>query len=96
MELFDVCLGFYDEIMKIRKENIQIRLDYGPFDEALKAHHMSKNFLKEKYEISCATISRMKNHHDMTLATAGHLMNIVGIDDLNDFVSFKEEVKENE
>ena len=62
-------------------------MDYKPFFKNLKKNGLSQNRLKEEYEISSATLQRMKRGQNMTLATAGRLMKIIGIDDINEFVN---------
>lgn len=69
------------------KEINEVSMDYKPFFKNLKNNGLSQNRLKEEYEISSATLQRMKRGQNMTLATAGRLMKIIGIDDINEFVN---------
>ncbi len=64
----------------------EVQLNFEPFFELLKESGMSQNALKIDYEISGATLSRMKHGHNMTLASLGRLMKILGNGDLNRFV----------
>ena len=64
----------------------EVSLDYEPFFESLSKRGLSQNKLKMDYDVSAATLYRMKHANNMTLATAGRLMKIAGIDDLNQFV----------
>ena len=67
----------------------EVQLSFEPFFELLKESGMSQNALKIRYEISGATLSRMKHGHNMTLASLGRLMKILGSNDLNRFVKIK-------
>ena len=72
---------------KMKEDNInEITLDFQPFYDSLARAGISQNRLKTRYEISGATLNRMKHGHNMTLASIGRLMKILGTDDLNDIV----------
>ncbi len=67
----------------------EINLDYAPFYRSLAKAGISQNQLKTQYEISAATLSRMKHGCNMTLACVGRLMKILGTEDPNKIVKFK-------
>ena len=75
---------------KIETEELnEINLDYAPFYRSLAKAGISQNQLKTQYEISAATLSRMKHGCNMTLACVGRLMKILGTEDPNKIVKFK-------
>ena len=76
-------------------KDYDVKMDYSPFFESLKEAQLSQNQLKENYDISAATISRMKNGRNMTVETLGKLMQILEIDDFNKMVtiSYKKKKK---
>ena len=65
----------------------EVGLDYQPFFKSLKEKGLNQNQLKEYYEISSATLNRMRHGKNMKLATAGHFMKILGIDDISKIVN---------
>ena len=79
-----------------KQTETKISLDYGPYFKAMEEAGISQNRLKTVYDVSAATISRMKHDENMTLHTAGKLMEILGMTDIADFVTvtFSEEETE--
>ncbi len=77
-------------LKKLNKNNEKeddVTMDYRPFFKKLEEKGISQYRLKEDYEISSATLQRMRRGQNMTLATACTLMKIVDVDDINNFVN---------
>ena len=74
------------EIRNRSEDFNEVQLSFEPFFQLLKENDLSQNALKINYEISGATLSRMKHGRNMTLASLGRLMKILGVADLNRFV----------
>jgi|P1105metagenome_2_1110788.scaffolds.fasta_scaffold57360_1 hypothetical protein len=74
------------EIRNRSEDFNEVQLSFEPFFQLLKENELSQNALKIDYEVSGATLSRMKHGRNMTLASLGRLMKILGTSDLNRFV----------
>ena len=76
-------------------KDYEVKMDYTPFYKLLEEAGISQNQLKEKYDISAATLSRMKNGRNMTVETLGKLMQILEINDLNQMVTITYKKRKN-
>lgn len=76
--------------------NKKIGFTYKPLLKLLKDRKISMNSLKEKYDISSATIDRVKHDKVMTIYTILYLMGYLEIDNLNDVIEFHVEDGDNE
>lgn len=76
--------------------NKKIGFTYKPLLKLLKDRKISMNSLKEKYDISSATIDRVKHDKVTTIYTILYLMGYLEIDNLNDVIEFHVEEGDNE
>ncbi len=64
----------------------EVEIDYTPFFETIKHKGLTQSALIKKYDLSAATVYRLRNNNNMTLAALGHVMNVIGTDDINEVV----------
>ncbi|MBR0417762.1 MAG: hypothetical protein IJI66_01180 [Erysipelotrichaceae bacterium] len=70
------------------------QIDYAPFFKTLDEKNITQSQFVKNYDVSAATLNRMRHNYNMTLAAVGHVMNVIGIDDIDDV--FRLMIKEDE
>ena len=64
----------------------EVEIDFTPFFKTLETKGISQSSLSKDYELSTATLYRLRHNQNLLLSTVGHIMNVIGTDDINDVV----------